>query len=38
LGPRRLEEEAKWIAQYRVMLEARLDRLGDFLERTKERA
>ncbi|MDC3960612.1 ArsR/SmtB family transcription factor [Polyangium jinanense] len=36
LGPRRLEDEAAWIASYRQMLEARLDRLGEFLERTKE--
>lgn len=35
LGPHRLEDEAAWIAKYRQMLEARLDRLGDFLERTK---
>jgi DNA-binding transcriptional ArsR family regulator len=35
LGPRRLEDETAWIAQYRQMLEARLDRLGEFLERTK---
>jgi DNA-binding transcriptional ArsR family regulator len=35
LGPRRLEEEAAWIEKYRQMLEARLDRLGEFLERTK---
>jgi DNA-binding transcriptional ArsR family regulator len=35
LGPRRLEDETAWIARYRQMLEARLDRLGDFLERTK---
>jgi DNA-binding transcriptional ArsR family regulator len=35
LGPRRLEEESAWIADYRQMLEGRLDRLGDFLERTK---
>src|SRR5436190_211525 len=26
LGPRRLEEETAWIAEYRQMLEARLDR------------
>lgn len=38
LGPRRLEDEANWIAQYRTMLEARLDRLGAFLERTKGNA
>ena len=35
LGPRRLEKETEWIARYEQMLEARLDRLGDFLERTK---
>ena len=35
LGPRRLEDETAWIAHYREMLEARLDRLGAFLERTK---
>lgn len=35
LGPRRLEEENDWIAQYRRMLESRFDRLGEFLERTK---
>jgi DNA-binding transcriptional ArsR family regulator len=35
LGPRRLEDETAWIAQYRQMLEARLDRLGEFLARTK---
>jgi DNA-binding transcriptional ArsR family regulator len=35
LGPRRLEEETAWIAEYQQMLEARLDRLGEFLERTK---
>jgi DNA-binding transcriptional ArsR family regulator len=35
LGPRRLEEEAAWIAQYRATLEARYDRLGEFLERTQ---
>lgn len=35
LGPRRLGDEAAWIEEYRRMLEARLDRLGEFLERTK---
>jgi len=35
LGPRRLDDETAWIARYREMLEARLDRLGAFLERTK---
>jgi len=35
LGPRRLDDETVWIARYRQMLEARLDRLGDFLEKQK---
>jgi|SRR5215831_9109847 len=35
LGPRRLDDEAIWITEYRRMLEARLDRLGDYLARTK---
>ena len=35
LGPRRLEEAAKWITSYRSMLEQRLDHLEAFLERTK---
>jgi DNA-binding transcriptional ArsR family regulator len=35
LGPRRLEDETAWIARYQQRLEARLDRLGEFLERTK---
>jgi len=35
VGPRRLEEEASWIVKYQEMLEGRLDRLGEFLERTK---
>lgn len=35
LGPRRLEDETAWIARYRQMLDARLDRLGEFLDRTK---
>jgi DNA-binding transcriptional ArsR family regulator len=35
LGPRRLEDETAWIANYRQMLEARLDSLGEFLARTK---
>jgi DNA-binding transcriptional ArsR family regulator len=34
-GPRRLEAETAWIAEYQQMLEARFDRLGAFLERTK---
>jgi len=36
LGPHRLEQEAAWIEKYREMLESRYDRLGEFLERTKE--
>lgn len=35
LGPRRLEDVTNWVASYRTMLEERLDRLEDFLERTK---
>lgn len=35
LGPRRLEDETAWIAKYQQMLEARFDRLGEFLERKK---
>ena len=38
LGPRRLEDEIAFIEKYRRMLEARLDRLGAFLERTKGRS
>ena len=36
LGPHRLEQETAWIERYREMLEGRFDRLGEFLERTKE--
>jgi DNA-binding transcriptional ArsR family regulator len=35
LGPRRLDDVAKWVASYRTQLEQRLDRLEEFLERTK---
>ena len=35
LGPRRLEQEVAFIASYRAMLEARLDRLGELLEQTR---
>ena len=35
LGPRRLDDETTWIAMYRHLLEARLDRLGEFLEKQK---
>jgi DNA-binding transcriptional ArsR family regulator len=37
IGPRRLDEETAWIADYRRMLESRLDRLGEFLERTRSK-
>ena len=35
LGPRRLAAEAAWLAKYHQMVEAQLDSLGEFLERTK---
>jgi len=35
LGARRLTAEAAWIAKYHQMVEAQLDSLGEFLERTK---
>ena len=35
LGPQSLDREAEWIANYRRMLEDRLNRLEDFLERTR---
>jgi DNA-binding transcriptional ArsR family regulator len=38
LGPRRLDEESAWIDMYREMLNDRLNRLEDFLERTKGEA
>jgi DNA-binding transcriptional ArsR family regulator len=37
LGPRRLDDETAWIAAYRRNLEGRLNRLGEFLERTREK-
>jgi DNA-binding transcriptional ArsR family regulator len=37
LGPRRLDDETAWMERYREMVEARLDRLGAFLERSKGR-
>ena len=36
LAERQLEEVEAWTAMYRRMLEGRLDRLGELLERTKE--
>lgn len=35
IGPHRLEKEAIWIGRYQDMLEGRLNRLWEFLERTK---
>jgi DNA-binding transcriptional ArsR family regulator len=35
LGPRRLEDLEAWIATYRRMLDERLDRFGELLERTR---
>jgi len=36
LGTNRLDQEVAWIDKYREMLEGRLDRLGEFLERGKD--
>jgi DNA-binding transcriptional ArsR family regulator len=36
LGPRRLEDVQAWIDAYRRMLDERLDRFGELLERRKE--
>lgn len=38
LGPRRLDDETRWIADYRQMLEGRLNRLETFLERTRSKS
>lgn len=35
LGPQRLDAEAAWMRMYQEMVDARLNRLGEFLERTK---
>jgi DNA-binding transcriptional ArsR family regulator len=35
LGPKRLEDVSDWIEAHRRMRDERLDRLGEFLERTK---
>jgi DNA-binding transcriptional ArsR family regulator len=35
LGPRRLDDVQHWIEDYRQMVESRLDRFGELLERTK---
>jgi DNA-binding transcriptional ArsR family regulator len=35
LGPRRLDDVQEWVDAYRRMLDERLDRFGELLERTK---
>jgi len=35
LGPRRLDDVEQWIGLYRRMLDERLDRFGELLERTQ---
>src|ERR1051325_5305718 len=35
LGPQRLDDVQEWMEMYRQMLDERLDRLGELLERTK---
>ena len=35
LGPQRLEDVQAWTEMYRRMLDERLDRFGELLERTK---
>jgi DNA-binding transcriptional ArsR family regulator len=35
LGPRRLDDLQSWIEMYRRMLDERLDRFGELLERTQ---
>ncbi|HEV7805323.1 MAG TPA: metalloregulator ArsR/SmtB family transcription factor [Solirubrobacteraceae bacterium] len=35
LGPRRLDDVQEWMEMYRRMLDERLDRFGELLERTK---
>ncbi len=37
LGPRRLEDVQEWIETYRRMLDERLDRFGELLERTTKK-
>ena len=38
LGPRRLDEETRWIAEYQRLLENRFNRLEQFLERTRSKS
>lgn len=37
LGPRKLEDASAWIAEYRRLWEARLDRFGAALEKQRKR-
>jgi DNA-binding transcriptional ArsR family regulator len=37
LGPRRLEDAQRWIETYRQVLDGRLDRFGELLERQQEK-
>jgi DNA-binding transcriptional ArsR family regulator len=37
LGPERMEDVVDWIERYRIQWEQRLDRLGEIVERRKER-
>ncbi len=36
LGPRRLEDVQEWVEMYRRMLDERLDRFGELIQRQKE--
>lgn len=36
LGPRRLDDVSAWVGLYRRMLEERLDRFGELIDRTRE--
>jgi DNA-binding transcriptional ArsR family regulator len=38
LGTRRLDQETAWITKYQRMLDARYNRLENFLERTKDKS
>ena len=36
IGPRRLEDVQEWVEMYRRMLDERLDRFGELIQRQKE--
>ena len=38
LGSRQLDDEARWIESYQKMLNDRLNRLENFLERTRDKS